>query len=98
MHASIWTFHGDPDRLLASYDALVAEVPAASMRFHACVRTPDGILLFDTCPTKEIFEEIRASEWWRDALVRHGLPQPQVVDYPVHIAFANGEIVESPER
>lgn len=93
MHASIWTFTGDPDRLLASYDALLAEVPRASMRFHACVRTPDGILLFDTCPTKEIFEETRDSEWWRDALARHDLPQPRIEDFPVHIAFANGDVV-----
>ena len=96
MHASIWTFTGDPDQLLASYDALVGEVPTASMRFHACVRTPDRIMLFDTCPTKEIFVEIRASEWWCEALVRHALPQPRSEDYPLHIAFANGEVVESP--
>jgi hypothetical protein len=93
MHASIWTFTGDPDRLLASYDPLVAEVPRTSMRIHACVRTTDGIMLFDTCPTKEIFAEVRGSEWWRDALARHGLPQPRIEDFPVHIAVANGDVV-----
>jgi hypothetical protein len=93
MHAFIWRFTGDPDELIASYDALIDEISRSSMRFHACVRAPDGIMVFDTCPTREAFEEVRASDWWHDAPERHGLAQPQIEDFPVHVAFANGQIV-----
>jgi hypothetical protein len=44
MHASIWRFRADPDDLLRRYDAVVAEIPAASMRLHLCLRADDGIM------------------------------------------------------
>ena len=56
MHASIWTFRGDPDELLRGYDAMVAEIPSANMKLHLCLRAPDGIVIVDTCPTKEVFD------------------------------------------
>ena len=48
MHASISTFRGDPDDLLARYDAMIADIPAASMRLHLCLRSDDGIVVVDT--------------------------------------------------
>jgi hypothetical protein len=27
------------------------------MRLHLCLRAPDGIVLVDTCPSKEIFDQ-----------------------------------------
>ena len=57
MHASVWRFRGDPDDLLRRYDAMVAEIPAASMRLHLCLRASDGMVLVDTCPSRAVFEE-----------------------------------------
>ena len=93
MHASIWRFSGDPDELLARYDAMIAELPDDQFRLHACLRTDDGILVVDTCPTRARFEELRASGRFAELLARHGMPAPRIADHPVHAAFANGRAV-----
>jgi hypothetical protein len=88
MHASIWKFTGDPDELEAHYDAMVAEFPADEFIAHLCLRAPDGIVIVDTCPSREAFEAFSTSESFQDARRRHGLGDPaEVQDYPVHAAF-----------
>jgi hypothetical protein len=90
MYASIWRFTGDPDQLMRRYDAMLAEIPSANMRLHLCLRTPDGIVIVDTCPSREVFEQFAAGPF--PALrSRHSLPEPKdVQDGPVHVAFVNG--------
>ena len=91
MHASITHYPGDPDDLEARYDALLAEVPSASMRLHLCLRATDGLVVVDTCPSREAFQAFQQSEGFRMLRARHGLPEPdQIQDYPVHVAFAEG--------
>lgn len=92
MHASIWKFAGDPDDLLARYDAMIAEIGAAGMRLHVCLRAADGIVMLDTCPSKEVFEAFAGSDGFRVLRERHGMPEPvRVDDYPVHLAYAAGQ-------
>jgi hypothetical protein len=90
MHASIWTFTGDPDDLLRRYDSMLAEIPRANLRLHICLRGPRGIVIVDTCPSRDAFEAFAtgpAPELRR----RHGLPEPtNVEDYPAHFAITNG--------
>ncbi|HEX3609981.1 MAG TPA: hypothetical protein VHU14_10005 [Solirubrobacterales bacterium] len=94
MHASIWKFGGDPDDLLPRYDAIVAEIPAATMRLHLCLRASDGIVMVDTCPTLEVFEAFATGEDFRNLRERHGLPEPERLDdFPVHAAFVDGSRV-----
>jgi hypothetical protein len=96
MHASIWTFTGDPDQLLERYDAMVAEIPRANLRLHLCLRGADGIVLVDTCPTREVFEAFINSDDLRALRSRHRLPEPERVDdFPVHLAFVEGEVAAS---
>ena len=96
MHASIWRFSGDPDELLARYDAMVAEIPAASMRLHLCMRARNGIVLVDTCPSREAYEGFSTSEAFRALRRRHGLPEPSMVeDFPVHAAVVAGTRTEA---
>jgi hypothetical protein len=91
MHASISRFQGDPDELLARYDAMLAEVPAANMRLHLCLRGDDGIVVIDTCPSRDVFESFFAADGpFRGLLARHGLPEPEVTDLPVHVAMVDG--------
>jgi hypothetical protein len=98
MHASIWRFAGDPDDLLARYDAMVADVPDENMRLHLCLRATDGIILVDTCPTREVFEAFASDEGYRDLRRRHGLPEPESIeDFPVHVAFVDGRVAGSEE-
>jgi hypothetical protein len=94
MHASIWHFAGDPDELLRAYDAMVAEIPAENMSLHLCLRAEDGIVLVDTCPSKEVFEHFVGGEGFRELRRRHGLPEPKrLEDFPVHAAFLEGRRV-----
>jgi hypothetical protein len=90
VHGSLWTFRGDPDRLLAAYDGLIAEIlPAVAL--HVCLRTPGGILLLDTCPDREAFERFTAGDAFHTLRERHGLPEPdRVDDFPVHAAIVDG--------
>ena len=90
MHASIWRFRGDPDELLRAYEAMVADIPASNFALHLCLRDADGIVVVDTCPSREAFQGFAAGAM-RELLRRHDLPEPERVDdYPVHAAFSNG--------
>ncbi len=91
MHASIWKFSGDPDELLRGYDAMVAEIPPANMQLHLCLRAADGIVLVDTCPTKDVFDAFVANDAVRRLREKHGLPEPaRIDDFPVHVVFVAG--------
>jgi hypothetical protein len=92
VHASIWHLSGDPDRLVPRYSAMVAEIPAENMRLHLCLRAPDGILLVDTCPSRDVFVAFSQSDAFRALRERHGLPEPErIEDFPVQMAFVDGE-------
>ncbi len=60
VHASIWKFSGDPDDLLARYDAMMSEIGVGNLRLHICLRADDGILMLDAAPSKEAFEAFAA--------------------------------------
>jgi hypothetical protein len=93
MHASILKFSGDPDDLLRRYDAMLAEASPTAMRLHLCMRVPDGILLVDTCPTREAAEAFVTGPF-RDLCARHGMPEPeQPEQFPVHVAVVEGQPV-----
>jgi hypothetical protein len=91
MHVSIWKFTGDPDELTASYDALLSEFPTDQFVAHLCLLDSDGLVIVDTCPTREAFEAFASSEEFAEARRRHGLPDPtEVRGYPVHAAYLAG--------
>ena len=97
MHCSIWTHVGDPDDLVARYEAMLAEVPEENMHFHACARTEAGIVIFDTCPSKEVFDDFYGRPEVQALLERHGLHEPaERVDFPVVRAYAGGARVDEP--
>jgi hypothetical protein len=86
----VWTFRGDPDRLLEAYDGVVAEILPA-VQLHVCLRTPDGIVFVDTCPDRDAFSRFVGSEDFRALRARHGLPDPERDDdIPVHAAVVDG--------
>ena len=92
MHASIWKFDGDPDELLRRYDAMLEEIPRARMCLHICLHAADGIVLIDTCPTKDDFESFADGDDFRAQRERHGFPEPQrLEDFPVHRVFIDGQ-------
>jgi len=57
MHSSVWRFEGDPDDLEQRYLAMLADVPESNHTFHAAAKTPEGLLIFDTCPSEEVYRQ-----------------------------------------
>jgi hypothetical protein len=87
MHLGIYRFAGDPQTLLAAYDRLMAGMPPGSPPLaHLCVLEPDGITIYDTCPSEEAFRGFSTSDIFHQALAAAGLPEPQVTGVPVHNA------------
>jgi hypothetical protein len=93
MHASILTFTGDPDDLVGRIERLFEQVPAANVQLMLVVRRPDGVTLVDTCPSEEAYLRFRATGWLETALRDVGLPAPEIVDHPVHLAIVDGGFV-----
>jgi hypothetical protein len=89
MHASIWRFAGDPDELLPRYDAMVAELGPENLQLQLCLRADDGMVLVDTCPSREVFEAFSSGAAFRELRRRHGMPEPErLEDFPVHAVFS----------
>jgi hypothetical protein len=88
VHCSVWRFVGDPDDLEERYVALLAEIPESNHALHAAARTPDGLLIFDTCPSEEVYRTFFAEGGAASALFeKHGLVPTTREDYPVIRAF-----------
>ena len=95
MHCSVWRFTGDPEALERGYRELMAQIPASNHVLHAAARTPDGLLIFDTCPSKEAYHAFFGSDEVRALLSAHGLVDGVVEDFPVVQAFARrGELTD----
>jgi hypothetical protein len=75
---------------------MIAEIPRANIKLHLCLRAPNGIVMIDTCPTREAFEAFARSEGFRALRQRHGLPEPsELADHPwpraiVELSYALG--------
>ena len=94
MHASIWSFAGDPDDLLRRYDAMIVEITASNLRLHLVLGTPEGITIVDTCPSRDVYEAFAAGPF-PELRRRHGLPDPVALeDHPVHHAFIEGRTAD----
>ena len=76
MHCSVWRFVGDPVDLEERYLAMLAEVPESNHMLHAAARTPDGLLIFDTCPSEEVYRAFFA-EVARERLGREARPRAE---------------------
>ena len=95
MHCSVWRFTGDPDELERSYLALTERMAAAGHVLHAAARTPDGLLIFDTCPSEEAYRSFFESPEVRELFAAVGLVGGIVEDYPVVRAYARREEVST---
>jgi hypothetical protein len=90
VHCSVWRFVGDPDDLERRYVALSAEIPESNHVLHAAARTPDGLLIFDTCPSEQAYRSFFGPDGAGAALFeRHGLVPTSREDHPVIRAYAS---------
>ena len=78
MFLGAYHFDGDPTALLAAHDRLVAQFPAGSFDLHVCVAVDGGIVVYDACPSREVFAGFAQSSDFLDAVAAAGLPAPRV--------------------
>jgi len=89
MHCSVWRFVGDPEDLERRYLEMMAEVPESNHVLHAAAKTPDGLLIFDTCPSEEAYRTFFAPGGPASAMFeKHGLLPAAREDFPVIRAYA----------
>ena len=86
MYLGIYRFTGDSQALLAAYDRFMESMPPGNISWHLCAVEPDGITIYDTCPSEEIFHAFSTSDGFQEAVANAGLPQPQVTGRPVYSA------------
>lgn len=72
-----YEFKGDPTALLAGYERLVA-LFADTTDLQVCVTSEDGIVVYDACPSQEVFEQFSTSRGFADAIASVGLPSPVI--------------------
>jgi hypothetical protein len=78
MFMCAYHFTGDAPTLLEAYARLSAQYPADTLDLHVCLETDEGIVDYDTCPTREVFEHFSAGSTFRAAVASAGLPAPRV--------------------
>ena len=88
MHCSVWRFRGDPDELERAYTELIERIPPENHVLHAAARTPDGLLIFDMCPSEEAHRDFFGSDEVRALFAQHGLENGVIEDFPVVRAYA----------
>jgi hypothetical protein len=94
MYLGKYEFEGDPDALVDAYDRLMSGIPQESIGFHICVKRENGITIYDTCPTAEVFAATTRDTDLRDAMADAGLPVPIVTPLgEAHSARASATLV-----
>lgn len=78
MFLGAYRFVGDPANLLAAYERLMAGFPPEAISLHLCVVEEDAIVIFDACPTREVFMEFSSGGGFLAAVAAAGLPAPSV--------------------
>ena len=78
MFLGSYKFDGDPDELVSAYERLVSSIPAEAFEVHLCVVRENGLTVYDTCPTRQVFEQFSTSPEFARLVAAAGLPTPQV--------------------
>jgi len=78
MFLGTYRFEGNVDELTPMYEKMIASIPKESLHLHVCVRDAGGLTIYDTCPSREVFQSFSSSDFFHDALKAVGLPSPQV--------------------
>ena len=78
MYLAAYHFDGDPERLSAAHDTMIAALPADNFALHLCVTRADGITVFDSCPSEADFVAFQADPGFRAAIADAGLPEPRI--------------------
>jgi hypothetical protein len=91
MFLGIYRFNGSKEELLPAYEKLVQMMPNENLHLQVCIADETGMSIYDTCPTREIFEAFSSSPDLQAALQSAGLPQPEIRQIgEIHAAIVGG--------
>jgi hypothetical protein len=77
MYLARYAFDGDPADLLAKHRQLHDQM-ADQIALQIVVERPDGVDVYDACPSEEQFRDFSASAEFLAAIRALGLPVPRV--------------------
>ena len=91
MFLGLYRFSGKADAMLAGYERMMKQVPPGAIHLHVCVQDAEGLSVYDSCPSREVFEEFANSGQFHDMVATAGLPNPTVTLLgDVHSAWFEG--------
>jgi len=87
-----YRFEGDPKQLSEAYEKLLESLPTTNMQLQVCVTDDNGMTIYDTCPSKEVFLSFSSSADMKDMMTSAGLPAPTVTQIgPVFMVYSGGQ-------
>lgn len=99
MFLGAYRFKGVPADLLSGYERLMAGMPPDAISLHVCVVEEDAIIVFDACPTRDVFLAFSSGPAFAAAVAAAGLPEPSVQPFgTVHAARLGDETVSDAGR
>jgi len=78
MFLAAYYFDGDPAELLPGYRRLLDGFPPGAVILQLCTVTERGLTVFDTCPSREAFEEFIGGAVFSESVAAAGLPRPRI--------------------
>lgn len=78
MYLAAYHFTGNSTDLASKYDA-VNTTGMYRPAFHVVVKTDEGLTIYDTCPSREVFESFSTDPQFLGTLTAAGLPTPRIV-------------------
>lgn len=78
MFIGTYRFTGDATELAAAYDRFMSEFPEDQLLVHICVKTNEGLVIYDACPSHADFHAFSTDPSVLAAMREAAMPTPQV--------------------
>jgi hypothetical protein len=78
MFLGSYRFTGNPIELAAAYDRLMTQFPDNQLLVQICVRTDEGLVVYDTCPSQADFHAFSTDPQVLAVMKEAGLPAPLI--------------------
>ena len=78
MFLGAFHFNGDLDTIVRGYARLLETYRPDNLLLHVAIDRPNGITVYDACPSRADFEAFTGREGFRAAVASAGLPFPRI--------------------
>jgi len=92
MFLGSYRYEGNPEELQAAYQQALDQIPTAQMQLQVCIADDNGITVYDTCPSRDVFLAFSSSTDMKELMTSVGLPMPTVTPIgEVFTAYSGGQ-------